>query len=233
MIVRANSLVMPISQFGYLRPLELGGDRNFTYPDGDGGLISGLVANVPAGTDIYPYNGMAVLNSPNCQTITHYEPPRNVKFSGTLTGYIRAHNFEHDAVFTSQGGTQINIWNSVDYDQVIYGTFFQIRIRSQSMTATTSRVSYWYKSSKGCVAVIDEYEQGAAGIVDVGFEGLTVSPVSALRLSDDTFQVLPKGQMYLPAGEGTFYILATCAGAWVNGDKVYAFSINPEIPYGL
>ena len=233
MIVAADSLIAPISNRGWERPLFTDYDRNFSFPNGYPGLIQGIVTKVPKGSDIFPYSAfVSDVENPNCQLVSVYTPPNKVVFSATVGGAaVRSFGCEHDAVIKDMGGSDIDFFRD-GVRQGCFGTFSKYRM-GVTYGANVVDIVVTYGGVRGGVFFVDEYEGGADGVVTVDIRDGSPYAVKALRLSDNTYQVLANGGLVLTPGYGSFNIRATWAGAATCTDVVYKCKYIPEIPYGL
>jgi len=240
MIIAARTLIVPVHEKGWARPFLTGigitPDRNFSYPGGQPGVISGIANEVMSGCDITPYAplvGVGGGDLANCVTLRAYAPPTSVRVE--IPVYVGAGNIPgvgnriltHDAVLMLQDGTRHNPWTTNTW----FGTFFYIETYTVSITATYLKIRIEYKTQRAMSIAIASYEGGSSGIITNSISGASF-PVMAIRLSDNTQQVIANGGITVQ-GEGEIYLDATCAGAWVTGDVIANIECRPEIPYGL
>lgn len=237
MIVPARSIIVPVSAIGWKRPFAASSgsvDRNYSFPDGKPGLISGIVAEVPAGSDIKPYLSDTTNTQVNCQLVLRYAPPSFLKLTFGVGGY-NPFTFEHDMVCQGMDGRQIEFIRPNPGAEGIFGTFFEFFHATTLASAINLRTfRYEYRTQRDAYLEVVEYEQGVDGICNVVINNSYAEPVNAYRLSDGTWQVLTKGRLILRAGAGRVDITYT----WNNGlidamDTVAKLQVTPEIPYGL
>jgi len=253
MIVRANTLIVPKYAYGWRRPSPSDNPfQNFTLPSGIRGLIDGIVAEVPAGTDIEPvYGSTGYVNDwdLNCVTVGRYRPPTylrylydfgyNVKPDPSVGwGSVWA-RIEHDMILQSLSG-DVFFPNMFDVGEEViapreFGTFCSCWIKSVGVDNTLHSFSMKIKvrTQRGCAVNITEYEAGADGIVTVGIKNANPFAVNALRISDNTYQVLAEGGLSLPAGEFDLIVKGTWASGAAMAALLFKMNIDVELPYGL
>ncbi len=241
MIVNDRQLVACRHCFGYSR---YGGSweqgRNFTYPDGRPGLINGLVAEVPAGTDITPFNSLINQGSSdiNCQSLSIYVPPTTIDYYLEMGGANPSPvmtRVDTDLKMYDMAGGLINLFGDL-FARRHCGSFsyFMGGINGGgTFSVSPKEILINYKSPRGGTIEIVEYEQGADGIVTA--EILTGAPyaVQALRLSDQTQQILAKGGLALPAGAGQIKIRISWASGLPATALLAKIRFSIEVPYGI
>lgn len=221
---------MPLEQWGYARPLLNGQDRNYSDPQGRPVLISGLVSTVRSGSDIFPFVNAGTL-SPNCITLSGYMPPTYVSYI-VQYGSPETKTLEHDARFLDANGVILNPWSSVG-SQVYYGSFFAIQY-SKVQAINSIRITFTVNTQRTCLATVENYEGGGDGVVTAAFSGGATLATSALRLSDNSYQVLANGGISIAPGRSVFYFAITWStGSIFPSDILTKVRFLPEVPYGL
>lgn len=233
MIVPARSLVVPVAYHGWLRPPTYYIPLNFRLPNGIGGLVNGIVEEVPAGTDIKPESNPATdYLQLNCQTVGRYRPPSYLKFERPIydgSGSL----FTSDMELKDVAGNNIQLLAAAGAMQGIFGTFFSISA-ARTTAAGWVRDVFTVRSVRSAVFEITDYEEGTDGIVTPVIQTGNPFAVKAFRLSDQTYQVLANCGIEIPAGVSQFTLYTTWASGTISPLATLGnFRISIEVPYGL
>jgi len=241
MIVNSWQLITVRNNFAFSRygaSWEKG--RNFTYPDGKPGLINGLVAEVPAGTDIAPFNALldGSTTDPNCQSLSRYTPPSHIDFFMEIGGHLPSRvmtSCTTDAKMYDMAGGIVDLF-SVAMPRMHCGSFSYLMggiVGGGGFDVTPKEINIDYKSPRGGALEVVEYEQGSDGIVTL--EIMTGAPhaIQARRLSDQSNQILAKGGLTLPAGSGQVKLKVGWASGSPSSALLAKLRFSIEVPYGI
>ena len=241
MIVANRSIIIPENEHGWYRPIDTisqPDDRNFTYPTGEKGIISGIVTEVPAGTDIKPFlNPYQQSTTLNCTTIRRYMPPTRVTLNPEWSGVgglvtLNTGDFEHDMVCIDQGGNPFYPYVIAANNTRCFGTFFIVSI-SNSGVGTSREVQILTNTQRSASIELTEYEGGGDGVVTFQIMNGNPYPVKAFRRSDSTYQIVNNAGVAIGAGTTDVRALVTWSSGLPAIDFLIKLRISPEIPYGL
>lgn len=241
MLVNGPQLVAPRTHWGYSR---YGGtwerDSNYVLPNGQKALINGLIAEIPAGTDIAPHSDrLGSLVDINCQSVARYTPPSAIDYylaaDGTLSPAKVQTRCVTDAKLYDMGGGLIDLFGAYS-PRMHCGSFSYLMCFVEGGThlnTSPATIHVDYKSPRGGFLELVEYEQGGDGIVTVEILSGNPYAVKALRLSDSTTQVMAACGIILPAGAGQLKIRITWGSGLPATQLVCKFKYSIEVPYGI
>lgn len=235
MILRSPAIVCPRQKYGWERPLNAG-QGNYKL-NGLYGEISGIAERLPAGADINPFVSAGVSPNPGCMLVGVYTPPTRVAI-GIQYDAQWAYRLTTDAKLTDEAGNKLHgtdgQWEFGSFfDYVRFGTPFGITPVGVTVVSPNNfRAEFLVKAMRGAVFRITEYEEGPGGVVTVSLESDDVSPSVALRVADQTQQILTAGQCYCRPGATKVIVDFATAGS-ITAGMVFIAECEFEIPYGL
>ena len=246
MIVAAPAIIVPRSYKGWRS-----GNINYQLPGGEYGSIQGMVATVPAGTEIDltrdgnegSVDGRTTFG---CVDILKYQSP-NVALMTLYLMYAYTGNpsvlasLSHDGLFLLRGGSildtgrEYNIAMSNGSGEICIGTFARVKINAAvTFSGGIFEVPLLVKSQRACGISIKEfgsnYDMGANDC-----ELTKVSPAASSVKNERTgANVLkPYAAAYLNAGETEVGLRYSWSNNVNFSGRVMVAQIWFEVPYGV